>query len=75
MQKVTDKPFLKKLGRHLKNLRQKKGMTQLELAVSMDNYAEQISRIERGELNVTICTLKKIADALELPLQELFDFT
>ena len=46
----------------------------MDLAVKMDNHAEQIGRIERGQLNVTICTLKKIAEALELPLGELFDF-
>jgi transcriptional regulator with XRE-family HTH domain len=40
----------------------------------MDNYAEQIGRIEKGQLNVTICTLKKIAQSLEISLSELLDF-
>lgn len=74
MQNVNDKPFLQKLGKHIKKLRKEKKYTQLDLAVQMDNYAEQIGRIERGELNVTICTLKKIAHALEVPLEKLFDF-
>jgi transcriptional regulator with XRE-family HTH domain len=41
----------------------------------MDNYAEQIGRFERGQLNVSICTLKLIADSLDVDIQELFDFT
>lgn len=74
MQKVFDKKFLKALGKHIALIRKAKGLTQLDLAVMMDNHAEQIGRIERGQLNVTICTLKKIAEALEMPLGELFDF-
>ncbi len=37
-----------------------KGLSQVDVGVAMDNYGEQIGRIERGELNVTICTLKKL---------------
>jgi transcriptional regulator with XRE-family HTH domain len=48
-------------------------MTQLDLAVKMNNYAEQIGRIERGEQNVSICTLKKIAESLGISLKELVD--
>ncbi|NMD28698.1 MAG: helix-turn-helix transcriptional regulator, partial [Bacteroidetes bacterium] len=50
-----------------------KGLTQLDLGVLMDNYAEQVGRIERGQLNVSICTLKKISEALEIPLPALLD--
>lgn len=74
MQNVKDKTFLKKLGLRIRNLRLEKGLSQLDLGVRMDNYAEQIGRIERGQLNVTICTLKKIADSLQVPLQELLIF-
>lgn len=59
---------------HISLLRRNKGLTQLDLAIRMDNHAEQIGRIERGQLNVTICTLKKIAEALEIPLADLFTF-
>jgi transcriptional regulator with XRE-family HTH domain len=40
----------------------------------MDNYAEQVGRIERGLLDVRICTLKKIATALNVTLEELLHF-
>lgn len=74
VQQVKDKKFLKALGLHLKKLREQKGLSQLDLGVKMDNYAEQISRIERGQINVTICTLKNIADSLEMSLRDLLDF-
>ena len=74
MQKVKDKAYLKKLGLRIRKLRSDKGLSQLDLGVSMDNYAEQISRIERGELNVTICTLKRIAEGLKITLSELLEF-
>lgn len=74
MQNVKDKAFLKKLGLRIRSLRLEKGLSQLDLGVRMDNYAEQISRIERGLLNVSICTLKKISESLEISLPELLDF-
>ncbi|MBI2731188.1 MAG: helix-turn-helix transcriptional regulator [Sphingobacteriales bacterium] len=49
-------------------------MSQLDLGVTIDNYAEQIGRIERGELNVSICTLRLIAKGLQIPLHELLNF-
>jgi transcriptional regulator with XRE-family HTH domain len=75
VQKVKDIDFLKKLGKRIRYLRLEKKYSQLDLAVKMDNYAEQIGRIERGQLNVSICTLKLIADSLDVDIQELFDFT
>jgi transcriptional regulator with XRE-family HTH domain len=75
VQKVKDIDFLKKLGKRIRYLRLEKKYSQLNLAVKMDNYAEQIGRFERGQLNVSICTLKLIADSLDVDIQELFDFT
>lgn len=74
VQNVKDTVFLKKLGARIKSLRLEKGFTQAEVAVAIDNYYEQIGRVERGQLNVTICMLKKIAESLEVSLSELLDF-
>ncbi|MEQ1553353.1 MAG: helix-turn-helix transcriptional regulator [Ferruginibacter sp.] len=74
MQNETDKVYLKALGSRIRCLRKNKCLTQLDLGVAMDNYAEQVSRIERGQLNVTICTLKKIATCLNVSLSELLQF-
>lgn len=71
MQNVIDKNFLIALGRKVKLARKQRGISQLVLGVKMNNHPEQISRIERGVHNVTICTLKKIADVLEVPISSL----
>jgi transcriptional regulator with XRE-family HTH domain len=69
-----DKLFLKKLGQHIRAIRTQKNMSQLDVGVAMDNYAEQVGRIERGLLDVRLSTLKKIAKALNITLVELLDF-
>ncbi len=74
MQEVKDIEYLKKLGNRIRELRKMQKMTQLDVAGKMENFAEQIGRIERGEQNVSVCTLKKIASALNITMTELFDF-
>ena len=74
MQSVTDKRFLILLGNRLKQLRKSKGLTQLELAILCQNHAEQIGRIERGQHNVSICSLLAIAKALQVPVSEILRF-
>jgi transcriptional regulator with XRE-family HTH domain len=71
VQNVKDKKFLIQLGKRIRGIRLEKGLSQVDVGIAMDNYGEQIGRIERGELNVTICTLKKIAEVLEVPLSQL----
>lgn len=74
MQYVKDELLLKKLGKRIRDLRKKRKLSQVELGVLCNNYAEQIGRIERGQLNVTISTLSMIAKALQIKLPELVDF-
>lgn len=74
MQNVTDRAFLIKLGQRIRQLRKDRNLSQLDVGVGMDNFAEQVSRIERGKINVTICSLKKMAETLNITLSELFDF-
>ncbi|MBL7885593.1 MAG: helix-turn-helix transcriptional regulator [Flavobacterium sp.] len=49
-------------------------MSQEELAYSSDIPISQVGRIERGEINTTISTVKAIANSLNLPIKNLFDF-
>ena len=74
MQGVKNKKFLMLLGAQIRQLRISKGMTQVDLAIAIENHAEQIGRIERGELNVSSCTLLLISQGLEISMKELFDF-
>lgn len=71
MQRVKDPVFLKKVGERIRQLRHEQHLSQMQLAVLMDNHAEQIGRIERGELNVTLGTLQKIAESLHVRISDL----
>jgi transcriptional regulator with XRE-family HTH domain len=66
VQYVKDEKLLKALGQRIRDIRKKRNLTQVELGVKCDNYAEQIGRIERGQLNVSISTLNVIAKALDV---------
>lgn len=74
VQKVKDEKFLSQLGSRVRSVREANGLTQLDLGLLCNNHAEQIGRIERGQHNVTICSLLHIARALKVPLRELLDF-
>ncbi len=74
MENVKDEAFLKKLGNRIKEIRNSQALSLLDLSVRMDNHPEQLYRIENGKQNATICSLKKIADALGVTLEELFRF-
>ena len=47
----------------------------MKLAEIVDINFNYIGQIERGEANVTIHTMKVLADALDIEMKELFDFT
>ena len=65
----------KKFGAKLAYIRKSKKLSQMKLAEIVDMNFNYIGQIERGEANVTIHTMKTIADALDVELKELFDFT
>ncbi|TJY38205.1 helix-turn-helix domain-containing protein [Pontimicrobium aquaticum] len=62
--------FLKKLGNTLKEIRMSKGLSQFQLAIEAEIPKNQIGRIERGEINTSVYTLKKISVALKTPVDE-----
>lgn len=62
----------KRLGKRLRELREKKGITQEELALKAGLNRAYTGYIERGERNPSTETLSKIARALKIPLHELF---
>ena len=74
VQVEANKKFLKALGSRIRDIRKSKVLSQLDVGVAMDNYAEQVSRIERGKINVTICTLNNIAKCLDITVSDLLNF-
>ena len=65
----------KKFGAKLAYIRKSKKLSQMKLAELVDMNFNYIGQIERGEANVTIKTMKNIADALGIEVSELFNFT
>ncbi|WP_341221603.1 helix-turn-helix transcriptional regulator [Polaribacter atrinae] len=64
------------LGKRIQELRESKGFSQVDLAGKMLGKFDttNISRIESGRTNPTIFTLFRIAEALEIPLQQILTF-
>ncbi len=71
---VKDINYIKSFGDNLRKTRMSKNITQEILAYMSDIPISQIGRIERGEINTTISTVKVIALALEIKPKDLFDF-
>ena len=65
----------KKIGAKLAYIRKSKKLSQMKLAEIVDMNFNYIGQIERGEANVTIQTMTVLANALDIEMKELFDFT
>jgi transcriptional regulator with XRE-family HTH domain len=70
---IKNKALVKAIGERIRALRNKKMISQEELANEADIPLSQIGRIERGENNPTISTLYVIATAFEIELKELLN--
>ncbi len=69
---MAEKKFLVNLGANIKEIRLKKKLTQNDLAIQCHFEKASMSRIESGKTNVTVLTLRKISNALEVDMQEFF---
>jgi transcriptional regulator with XRE-family HTH domain len=63
----------KKFGQKVKKLRQAKGLSQEALAYDAELDRTYIPSIEKGERNVSITVIEKIAKALKVKISILFD--
>ena len=63
--------YLKRLGERIRNIRQKKGLSQEELAFKINSARNFIGCIERGEKSPTIYTLYKISLILNTTIDAL----
>ena len=63
---------IKAFGKRLKQIRQKKGLTQLDLELESGISRTEISRIENGLKNIEFLTIVKLSVALEISLYEFF---
>jgi transcriptional regulator with XRE-family HTH domain len=61
------------VGRNIRAARRAKGLSQLALAERSELSADFIGKVERGATSPSLESLKAIADALHLPLRDLFE--
>lgn len=62
---------LLKIGNNITQLRKSKGWSQEELAFECQLHRTYIGSVERGERNIAILNLFKIANALEVEVKEI----
>jgi transcriptional regulator with XRE-family HTH domain len=61
-----------KIGLRIKELRQKKGVSQEALAHLAGLDRTYINSVENGKRNISIINIEKIANALEISLNDFF---
>lgn len=66
--------ILIKFGDKIRELRKEKGLSQEQLSFKADLHRTYIGMIERAEKNITLVNIEKIANALEVSINDLMKF-
>jgi len=56
---------------NMRRIRREKHLTQEKVAEAADLHPNYISSVERGERNISICNIERIADALGVSMEVL----
>lgn len=62
----------KRVGFNIRKIREDRGLSQEKLAALADLHRAYIGQIERGEKNIGLRNLEKIAKALSIRVKDLF---
>ncbi len=68
-----NKKLSAKFGEVIRELRNERNLSQEELAGRADVHRTYIGMIERGEKNITIENIQKLAKALNVSLKSIFE--
>lgn len=63
---------MKQFGERVRDLRKTQGLSQEELAEKADLHYTYIGGVERGERNLSLKSIERIASALKMDIRELF---
>jgi len=72
MEIKMDKSILKFFGKKIRTIRLEQKLSQEELAYKAGLHRTYIGMIERGEKNISLLNIEKVAKALGVKIQELF---
>jgi len=70
---VAGDPFLQRLGEKVRTMRSRRGMSRKVLARHSDVSERYLAQLEAGEGNGSIQLLRRIADAMSVPVADLVD--
>lgn len=71
---ITAQQLQKYIGSQIKRFRKQAGFSQEQLAEQIDIATNSLSSIETGNSFMTITTLEKLLNTLNITAKELFDF-
>ena len=74
MIKNSDKETLKKFGENLLKLRDTRNLSLRDVAINYNIDNGQISKIEQGQVNITLITLLELAKGLNVNPNELLKY-
>lgn len=72
MEETRNIEFIEAFGRKVRDVKKANGLTQEDLA---EKAGMEVRQFERGEINTTMNTVSRLADALEVHPTELFSFS
>src|SRR5215469_14467644 len=64
--------FLTSLGRRVRGLRDRRGLTRKQLSQEADVSERHLAQVEAGEGNISVVLLERIAETLGVPIASLF---
>jgi len=64
----------RRVGHRIKLARQRRGLSQEDLAERIDRSVAAVSNMERGRTLPSFMTLERLARAFDMPVREFFDF-
>lgn len=73
MTKIRDDAYLTSLGEKIREIRTGKAISTYQLSYDSDVSRSQITSIENGSINTSICTLKALADALNVKVGDFLE--
>ncbi|MGC4234826.1 MAG: helix-turn-helix transcriptional regulator [Niabella sp.] len=69
----SEKAYLEQIGSRIRELRTEEALSQEKLAFACDLDRTYIGSVERGERNISVINLRKIATALKIKVSVLLN--